>query len=567
MHKANSGHCRPASWLTISLLVSLMMALTSNAPAQDPSESLTDRQFGPITPEHTLWRIASDNLPDESISIYQYMLALVESNPHAFIAGNANLMRSGVLLELPSATSARAVSADEARQRLRQQNEWFSARSREEIRAIRLGEVPIDTAPTAESTPATEPEPVFVAVPEAEVDTTPVVEPEPEPEPEPETASPQAGVNEAWDEIDAEIGLSTTAETDDPAEVDTTAESETDSGATREGLAEPAPQPPVVDANPVGGWPMAQTGSDSSPRFPIAWLLGLLGLITLAVLALLLWRRRSSMPAEPSASELTANRQAQPEETPKTVDSEAAAVAVSEAKAERDVVPAARTTEPEPAVSRPAKQPSAKESPPPPGLAEPEPADSWAELEASILNPPEPEPEPEPEPDADLDDKDWGEFVMPTDETELELGQATAGDIDTARPGEPEQDLAFDFEQLESKPVDDLVLSSDVDPDQEPDLDPAEDGLDLDFSFSAQTAEDTSQSAPAPDSAPLAESATEAQPSEAMSDVDAEISLDLARALAEGSDRDYARELLDEVIEKASEAMAARAREIRDAMN
>ncbi len=73
----------------------------------------------------TASRIASANKP-ANVSLDQMLLALLQSNPNAFVAGNINRLRSGAVLDLPSAEQAGAVPSGEARQTLVAQSRDFN---------------------------------------------------------------------------------------------------------------------------------------------------------------------------------------------------------------------------------------------------------------------------------------------------------------------------------------------------------------------------------------------------------------------------------------------------------
>ncbi len=62
----------------------------------------------------TLGKIARENLP-EGVSLDQMMIALQRSNPGAFINDNINLLKSGVVLNLPDQSGAGSVSGGDAR--------------------------------------------------------------------------------------------------------------------------------------------------------------------------------------------------------------------------------------------------------------------------------------------------------------------------------------------------------------------------------------------------------------------------------------------------------------------
>ena len=69
----------------------------------NPSEvSYPGEYVGPIQEGQTLMQIARRIKVDDTISIEQTMVALVEDNPDSFIEGNMNLLRQGARLHIPS---------------------------------------------------------------------------------------------------------------------------------------------------------------------------------------------------------------------------------------------------------------------------------------------------------------------------------------------------------------------------------------------------------------------------------------------------------------------------------
>src|SRR5690606_7389118 len=75
----------------------------------------TGTEYGPTVETDTLWSIASAVRPDAGVSIQQMMLALVRANPEAFIEGNVNGLRKGVILRIPDRDEAASASAEAAR--------------------------------------------------------------------------------------------------------------------------------------------------------------------------------------------------------------------------------------------------------------------------------------------------------------------------------------------------------------------------------------------------------------------------------------------------------------------
>jgi pilus assembly protein FimV len=74
----------------------------------------------------TAGKIAAQNKP-ASVSLDQMLVALLKSNPDAFIAGNVNRIRAGAVLDVPGAEAASAMSAGEASQTIVAQSKDFNA--------------------------------------------------------------------------------------------------------------------------------------------------------------------------------------------------------------------------------------------------------------------------------------------------------------------------------------------------------------------------------------------------------------------------------------------------------
>ena len=104
---------------------------TSSAPIE-----VVDRQEYVVQTNDTMWRIALNNRPAQSISVQQMLLAVQSLNEDAFIDGNVNLVREGTVLRMPTEEEVRRISTREALGEIAEQNrEW---RARLEARGIRL---------------------------------------------------------------------------------------------------------------------------------------------------------------------------------------------------------------------------------------------------------------------------------------------------------------------------------------------------------------------------------------------------------------------------------------------
>ncbi|GAA3554204.1 FimV/HubP family polar landmark protein [Marinobacter xestospongiae] len=112
------------------------------APAA-PRASAGDT-LGPTSASDTLWGIASQVRPNNSVSHQQVMLAIQDLNPDAFIGGNINRLKRGQVLRVPSLEQIQSRTAGEASRQVAQQNQQLST----ERRAVDAR----DDAPSAPST-------------------------------------------------------------------------------------------------------------------------------------------------------------------------------------------------------------------------------------------------------------------------------------------------------------------------------------------------------------------------------------------------------------------------------
>ena len=91
----------------------LKKGLQIEAPLPIQEEPRTS-QYGPTVAGDNLWTIANKVRPDISISTNQMMLALLRANPGAFIHGNINQLKSGVLLHVPDNQDIQSISKEQA---------------------------------------------------------------------------------------------------------------------------------------------------------------------------------------------------------------------------------------------------------------------------------------------------------------------------------------------------------------------------------------------------------------------------------------------------------------------
>lgn len=109
---------------TQATITSTSERVTATNPRPTRDDSVAPGEYR-VQNGDTLWVIARDNRPNAS-SINQTMVAIQRMNPNAFLNGNINLIKSGSVLDLPSADDVRRYAANQADQLVAQQNRAFS---------------------------------------------------------------------------------------------------------------------------------------------------------------------------------------------------------------------------------------------------------------------------------------------------------------------------------------------------------------------------------------------------------------------------------------------------------
>lgn len=102
---------------------------------EHPNKKAADSHKDPIVGEQyrtqrndTLWVIAKRISQGQGISINQAMLSIQSENPHAFINGNINQLKAGVVLRLPTVDAMQSISNQSAQQMVSQHNQqWKNA--------------------------------------------------------------------------------------------------------------------------------------------------------------------------------------------------------------------------------------------------------------------------------------------------------------------------------------------------------------------------------------------------------------------------------------------------------
>jgi FimV-like protein len=72
-------------------------------------------QLGPVAKSDTLWRLALQARPDDAVSMPQVIYALWQNNAEAFVAGDINKLRAGIVLQVPTRNQMLATPASQAR--------------------------------------------------------------------------------------------------------------------------------------------------------------------------------------------------------------------------------------------------------------------------------------------------------------------------------------------------------------------------------------------------------------------------------------------------------------------
>ncbi|NRP14517.1 MULTISPECIES: FimV/HubP family polar landmark protein [unclassified Marinobacterium] len=111
----------------------------------------------------TLFALAQSNLPDESVSVNQMMLAIQRLNPSSFPTNNINVLKAGTVVTLPNSAQANELSVRQAAIEVRKQYEdWKNGRRSSASAAIEKADVtpvakPESEAPSAQTSEVVNP--------------------------------------------------------------------------------------------------------------------------------------------------------------------------------------------------------------------------------------------------------------------------------------------------------------------------------------------------------------------------------------------------------------------------
>ena len=109
----SSSPTRPAPAQAVARPPPVARVQPAKVVPAEPRAAVSGGQQFAVKPGDTAGKIAAQVKP-ASISLDQMLVALLRSNPDAFIGGNINRLKSGSVLEIPGADAAGAVSATDA---------------------------------------------------------------------------------------------------------------------------------------------------------------------------------------------------------------------------------------------------------------------------------------------------------------------------------------------------------------------------------------------------------------------------------------------------------------------
>ena len=130
-----------------ALMTGASLPLAAQSPAVAPSGA-GSAIVVQTKPGAMVSRIASAHRP-AGASLDQMLLAILQANPDAFMAGNINLLKKGAALTLPAAAEVLATPAADARRLIQQQNADFEKHG---YRLVQMASATV--ASTGASTPA-----------------------------------------------------------------------------------------------------------------------------------------------------------------------------------------------------------------------------------------------------------------------------------------------------------------------------------------------------------------------------------------------------------------------------
>ena len=135
------------------------LAPEPQADSQDVQPATGDYDYGITAKGDNVWTIAEKLRQDQSVTVYQMMMAILQSNPHAFVDGNVHRLKVGQVVRIEDPSIIDAISKDDAAQQYIQQSAaWDEYRQRVAEQAgaqpIVAGDVGQDDMASASATQA-----------------------------------------------------------------------------------------------------------------------------------------------------------------------------------------------------------------------------------------------------------------------------------------------------------------------------------------------------------------------------------------------------------------------------
>ena len=125
-----------------------------------PAEPMVggELDYGITQKGDTLWQIAERLKRDDSVSIYQVMMALLQSNPEAFVDGNVHRLKVGRVMRISDPSLLYAMSAEEAAAEYRRQTEAWNE-YRQQVAQVETTPQPIVAGEAGEGAAVAQAEP------------------------------------------------------------------------------------------------------------------------------------------------------------------------------------------------------------------------------------------------------------------------------------------------------------------------------------------------------------------------------------------------------------------------
>ncbi len=101
------------------------------APAAVQTRKPLQSNYYRVGSNDSLWNIANQVRPDQSVNLQQTMVAIQRANPRAFMSGNINRLMRGQVLRLPSREEIAAVRQSDAKQSIARQNDQWQGKQQQ----------------------------------------------------------------------------------------------------------------------------------------------------------------------------------------------------------------------------------------------------------------------------------------------------------------------------------------------------------------------------------------------------------------------------------------------------